>query len=155
MWSQMINYNTLLNYNHQVTIICSKELLGMRILNFVNFDNLVHIKLYNLLISNKIQKPNKNKVKAQKKTRPALFPGRILSCKQVCLHHIAHHTTDTDHLRRHDQSNHRFTSIATTLNWCGNAGRSPTSPIVCSTLGRQYQHLALCCRSIKRLLAGV
>ena len=68
------------------------------------------MKLYSLLILNTIQKRKKNNVKAPKKTKLALFPICILSCKQVCLHHTAHQTRDTDHRRWHDQSNHMITS---------------------------------------------
>ena len=33
-----------------------KEPLGMRLFNFFNFENLLHVKLYSLLVLNKIQK---------------------------------------------------------------------------------------------------
>ena len=55
----------------------------MGIFNFVNFVNLIYMKLYNLLISKKIQKCKKKNVKALKKTKQALCPRRILSCEQV------------------------------------------------------------------------
>ena len=70
-----------------------KLLLGMRIFNFVNFENLFYIKPYHLLILNKIQKCKKNNVAALKKTKQALFPRRILSCKQVCKQGILQNTT--------------------------------------------------------------
>ena len=41
-----------------------KELCGMRIFNFVHFDNLIYMKLYSPLISNKIQNYIKNNFKA-------------------------------------------------------------------------------------------
>ena len=45
-----------------------------------------------------------------------------MSFPKVCLHHTAHQTTNTDHLRRHDQSNHIITSIAAAaLNCSGKA----------------------------------
>ena len=91
----------------------------MRLFNFVNFENLLHMKPDSLLILNKLQKRKNGK--APKKTKLALFPRRILSCKQGCLLHTAHPTTDSDHLRRHDQSNHMITSTAAALNWSGNA----------------------------------
>ena len=109
----------------------------MRIFNFVNFDNLIYMKLYNLLILNKIQKCNKNNVKALKKTKQALFPRRILGYLFT-----VYHTFDrnTDHLRRHDQSNNIVTSIAAALNWSENGliGVFPAASIVCSTLGRRH-----------------
>ena len=57
----------------------------MRIFNFVNFDNLIHMKLYSLLILNKIQKRKRSNVKVglPQKTKLALFPRRILLCKQA------------------------------------------------------------------------
>ena len=64
-----------------------KLLLEMKIFNCVGFENVIYVKLYNLLILNKILKCKKNNVKALKKTKQALFPRRILSCKQVCLQH--------------------------------------------------------------------
>ena len=74
--------------------------------NSVNFDNLLHIKLYSVLILKKIQKHRKkNNFKALKTNTLVLFPVRILSCKQ-----------DAPHLRRHDKSNHLVTSIAAALN---------------------------------------
>ena len=63
--------------------------LGMRIFNFINFESLIYMKPYNQLILNKIQKCKNNNVNALKKTKQALFPRRILSCKQVCLQHTA------------------------------------------------------------------
>ena len=62
----------------------------MRIFNFVNLENLIYIKLYSLLVLNKIQKHKKDNVKAPKKTKLALLARRILSCKRACLNHIAH-----------------------------------------------------------------
>ena len=47
--------------------------LGKRIFNFVNFESLIYIKLYNLLILNKIQKCYKNNVKPLKKTKQFFF----------------------------------------------------------------------------------
>ena len=41
----------------------------MRIFNFVNFESLIYMKLYNLLILNKIQKYKKNNVKTLKKMK--------------------------------------------------------------------------------------
>ena len=67
--------------------IVLKLLLGMSTFNFVNFKNLVYMRLYNLLILNKTQKCKKNNVKALKKSKQAVFPRRILSSKQVCLQH--------------------------------------------------------------------
>ena len=52
----------------------------MRIVYFVNFENLIYMKLYNLLILKKIRKPKKSNVKAHKKTKLALFPRGIMSC---------------------------------------------------------------------------
>ena len=40
----------------------SFHFLGMRIFNFVNFESLIYMKLYNLLILNKIQKYKKKMV---------------------------------------------------------------------------------------------
>ena len=96
-----IRGNELILEHFIIMMYLIKELLGMRIFNFVNFENLFYMKLYSLLILKKRQKCNKNNGKAP---------------KQVCLHHIAHQTKDTDHLRRHDQSNHMLTSIAAALN---------------------------------------
>ena len=59
----------------------------MEIFNSVNFENLIFMNLYSLLISNKIRIYIKmNNVKALKNMKLALFPRRILSCKQDCLH---------------------------------------------------------------------
>ena len=54
-------------------------------MRIVNFENLIYIKLYSLLILNEIQKYLKNNVKALKNTKLVLFPKRILSCKQDSL----------------------------------------------------------------------
>ena len=81
------------------------ELLGIRLFNFVNFENM---KLYSLPILNKILRYRK-KIKALKTTKLILFPRRILSCKP-----------DATHLRGHDQSNHLVTLIAAALNWSRN-----------------------------------
>ena len=88
-----------------------KLLLGMRIWNFVNFESLIYMKLYNILILNKIQRCKKNNVEALKKTKQALFPRCILSCKQVWLQHTTIWTSNTYHI---------VTSIAAALNCCGN-----------------------------------
>ena len=64
------------------------------IFNFVNLDNLIYMKLYSLLILTKNTKKSKNNFKAPKKSEIAIFPGRILPCKQNksaiyrTLHHI-------------------------------------------------------------------
>ena len=91
-------------YVYYFTLFCCdnillKELHGMRNFNFVNFKNLIYMKLYNLLIINEIQKHKKNKVKAPKKTKLALFPRHILSCKQGVQDIRQHILT-----RWHDQS---------------------------------------------------
>ena len=53
----------------------------MRIVNFANFQNLIYMKLYmklySLIILNKIQKRKKNNVKAPEKTQLALFDHLI------------------------------------------------------------------------------
>ena len=57
--------------------------LGWDIFNFVNFDNLIYMKLYSLLILTKnTKKSKKNNFKAPKKSEIAIFPGSILPCKQ-------------------------------------------------------------------------
>ena len=119
----------------------------MEMFNSVNFENLIYMNLYSLLISNKIRIYIKmNNVKALKNMKLTLFPRRILSCKQDCLHI---RPQNTDRLRRHDQSSHLVTSIAAALNWSGNAiiggkggGVSSIATIVCFTLGRRQQHVA-------------
>ena len=58
------------------------------------FENLIHIKLYSLLILTENTKKSKNNFKAPKKSKIVGFPGRILPCKQnksaisSTLHHI-------------------------------------------------------------------
>ena len=47
-----------------------------------NFENLIYVKLYSLLILSKIQKYKKNNVKALKNTKLVLFPGHTFSCRQ-------------------------------------------------------------------------
>ena len=84
------------------------ELLGIRLFNFVNFENVHHMKLYSLPIPNKILRYRK-KIKALKTTKLILFPRRILSCKP-----------DATHLSGHDQNNHLVTLIAAALNWSRN-----------------------------------
>ena len=49
-----------------------------------NFENLVYMKLYILLILNKIQKHKKIKNKTLQTIKLVLFPRRILSCQQNC-----------------------------------------------------------------------
>ena len=58
----------------------------MGIFNFVNVENIIYMKLYSLLILNKKQQNKKKNVKTPKKTKLAVFPRRILSCKQDVLH---------------------------------------------------------------------
>ena len=67
----------------------------MRIYNFVNFENLIHMKLYSLLILRKNTKKFKNNFEAQTKTKLGLFPGPILSCKHnnLCIQHFIPHIT--------------------------------------------------------------
>ena len=57
------------------------------------------MKLYSLLILNKIQEHKKKQCSITDKL--ALFPRRILSCEQAV---IRHYKTHTNHLRQHDQS---------------------------------------------------
>ena len=47
--------------------------------NFINFENLIYMKLYSLLKLNKIQKLEEA-VKAMRKTKLAQFPTHILPC---------------------------------------------------------------------------
>ena len=54
-----------------------KELLRMRIYSFVNFEDLIYMKVYSVIILNKIQKYKINNGKALKKTKLALFPRLI------------------------------------------------------------------------------
>ena len=56
----------------------------MTIINFGIFEKIIYMKLYSLLISNKILKYKKTNVKTLKNTKLDLFPRRILSCKQAC-----------------------------------------------------------------------
>ena len=116
-----------------------KELLGIRIVNFVKFEILLHLKLYGLLILKKIQKTLKNNIlKALKTNKLVLFPIYCLVNKTV---------PNTHYLRRHDQSNHLVASMAAALNWSGNAviGGGGGG----STLGRRHQLVAQCCSSIQ------
>ena len=79
----------------------------MRIFNVVNFENLIYMQLYSLLILTKNTKKSKNNFKAPKKSEIVVFPGRILPCKQnksailSILHHIF------PRIRRYDQSSRR------------------------------------------------
>ena len=60
----------------------------------VNFENLIYMKLYSLLILTENTKKSKNNFKAPKKSEIVVFLGRILPCKQSksaifsTLHHI-------------------------------------------------------------------
>ena len=54
----------------------------MDIFNVVNFENLIYMKLYSLLILAKNTKKSKNIFKAPKRSEIVVFPGRILPCKQ-------------------------------------------------------------------------
>ena len=77
-----------LKTNRSVTVIYYitdrlRELLGMRIFNFVNLENLLHMKRYRKLILNKVQKHLK-KIKALQTTKLVLIPRGILSFKQYC-----------------------------------------------------------------------
>ena len=56
--------------------------MGWDIFNFVNFENLIYMKLYSLLILTKNTKMSKNYSKAPKKSEMVIFTGRILPCKQ-------------------------------------------------------------------------
>ena len=82
----------------------------MRILNFVNFKKIIYVKIYNQLILSKIQKCKK-KCKALKKRNKLYIQDVFCHVKKLAI---------TDHLRRHDQSNHIATLIAAALNCSGN-----------------------------------
>ena len=59
----------------------------MSIFNFVDFESLIYMKLYNLLILNKIQKCTKKKnVKALEKIKQALF----LDLKMIIIYNQFH-----------------------------------------------------------------
>ena len=59
--------------------IALKRLLGMIIFNFVNFGNLIYIKLYSLLILNKIQNI-KRQCKSIEKDETSCTSKTLLSC---------------------------------------------------------------------------
>ena len=59
-----------------------RDPLGWDIFNVVNFENLIYMKLYSLLILTEQTKKSKNNFKAPKKSEIVVFPGRILPCKQ-------------------------------------------------------------------------
>ena len=75
--------------------------------NVVNFDNLIYMKLYSLLILTKNTKNSKNNFKAPKKSGIVIFPGRILPCKQnkSAIYSTSHHIFPR--LARGDQGNRR------------------------------------------------
>ena len=58
------------------------NLLGWDIFNVVNFENLIYMKLYNLLILTENTKKSKKQFEAPKKSEIVIFPRRILPCKQ-------------------------------------------------------------------------
>ena len=80
----------------------------MRLFNSINFENVLHMKLYRLLVLNKIQKYRYNNFKALKTTELVLFPRRTVYC----------HVNKMPPM--HNQSNHLATSLAAALNWSGN-----------------------------------
>ena len=85
----------------------------MRIYNFVNFENLIHMKLYSLLILRKNTKKFKNNFEAQTKTKLGLF--QVLYCHvntTICVYNTLYHILQS--LRRWDQSHMR----AVAANWC-------------------------------------
>ena len=65
----------------------------MDIFNVDNFENLICMKLYNLLILTEKTKKSKNNYKAPKKSEIVIFPGRILPCKQnkSAIYSTSHH----------------------------------------------------------------
>ena len=69
----------------------------MRQFKVVNFENVIYMKLYSLLILTENKKKSINNLKAPKKSEIVVFPGRILPCKQnksaifSTLHHIFPH----------------------------------------------------------------
>ena len=56
--------------------------MGWDIFNFVNFEKIFYMKLYNLLILTINIKKSKNNFKAPKKSEIVIFPDCILPCKQ-------------------------------------------------------------------------
>ena len=54
----------------------------MRHFNAVNFENLVYMRLYSLLILTENTKKSRNNFKALKKSEIVVVPGRTLQCKQ-------------------------------------------------------------------------
>ena len=58
-----------------------RDPVGWDIFNFVNFEKIIYMKLYNRLILTENTKKTKHIFKAPKKSEIVIFPGRILPCK--------------------------------------------------------------------------
>ena len=115
-----------------------KGLRGIRIYNFVNFENVIDISYI-----------------AQK--RRNFFSFQDVYCHvnklvYIIQHIRPHETTNTDRSRRHDQSNHMVTSIPAALNWSGNAmigrGAPPQHRLSAQRWADQI-NIAKCCRNIQ------
>ena len=105
-------------------------------LRIVNFETLIYMKLYSFLILNKIQKYKKK----EKKTKLALFPRRISSCKQDCLYiYIPQILTISDGMVKVTNNCRR--------NWSGNVMIGEGGG---GGGGRRNQHVAQCCRNIQQ-----
>ena len=114
------------------------------IFNVVNFENLIYIKLYILLILTENTKKSKNNFKAPKKCEIVVFPGRILPCKQTSQKYSALYITYS-HV-----SDGKIRAFA--ANWCLIARTredTPAALIVYPTLGRCHQHVIQCCENIQ------
>ena len=106
------------------------------------------MKLYSLLILTKNTKKSENNFKAPKKSEIAIFPGRILPCKQnkSAIYRTLHHIFPR--LGRGFQGNRRLLAA----NWwllVRTWGGYTATLIVCPTLGWRHQHVAQCCRNIQ------
>ena len=108
--------------------------------NVGNFENLIYMKLYSLLILTENTKKSKNNFKALKKSEIVVFPGRILPCKQ----NKSAILSTLDHIFP------RIRPVAS--NWClivRTREDTPAALIVYPTLGRCHQHVAQCCENIQ------
>ena len=74
-------------------------------------DKIVYLLIFALL--NKMHKY----VEELKKTKLILFSGRYCHVNKILCSIHTLYTTNAQHLRRHDQSNHLVTTIDAALNW--------------------------------------
>ena len=118
--------------------------------DIINFENLIYIKLYSLLILTKNKKKSKNKLQAQKKSEIVIFHVVYCHVNKTSQQYTALYTTYSHALGG------KIKAIA--ANWCLIVRPSEDTPatlIVCPMLGRRITMWPNAVGTFNRPLASV